>query len=127
MKCRQVLSVCMHSNRCPWNDAEEEWWGRRYLAEFEHTLSEAQVVEDVNAAMAAHGTVKLLYDSQEHYETLTQALSMLREWKDGVPRGGYRGVVTIHSNVSIPGYTFQPIRKLPRVISSGVHPCCLDW
>ncbi|KAK9868373.1 hypothetical protein WJX84_008202 [Apatococcus fuscideae] len=88
------------------NDQDIDWMQQdlsylspdRYLAEFEHTLSEAQVVEDVNAAMAAHGTVKLLYDSQEHYETLTQALSMLREWKDGVPRGGYRGVVTIHSN-----------------------------
>ena len=72
----------------------------RYQAEFEGRLSEAPVASDHTAALAAKGTVKLLYDSQEHYEGITQALSMLREWKDGVPRGGYHGVVTILPNVS---------------------------
>ena len=59
------------------------------------------MVEDANAARMAQGAVKLLYNSQEHYESITEALGMLREWKDGVPRGGYHGVVTIHMNVSL--------------------------
>ena len=29
------------------------------------------------------------YNSQEEYETITGDLGMLREWKDGVPRGAY--------------------------------------
>ena len=60
------------------------------------------MVSDHLTALAAKGMVKLLYDSQEHYEGITQAMSMLREWKDGVPRGGYHGVVTILANVTTP-------------------------
>ena len=42
-----------------------------------------RTVPDVAAAKVAQGPVKLMYDSQEHFEQITGQLKMLREWKDG--------------------------------------------
>ena len=65
----------------------------RYAAEFNVTLAAAPVAATVEAARNASGDVRLLYESQEGYELITARLRMLREWKDGVPRAGYQGVV----------------------------------
>eukprot|EP00873_Tetraselmis_striata_P034777 jgi/Tetstr1/455041/TSEL_041897.t1 len=52
----------------------------------------------VEEAMRTTGDVKVVYDSQETYEAITGKLGMLREWKDGVPRGAYKGVVPVRFN-----------------------------
>ena len=44
-----------------------------------------RTVPDVATAKVALGPVKLMYDSQEHFEQITGQLKMLREWKDGEP------------------------------------------
>lgn len=43
----------------------------RYEAEWNATLSAAPVAKDVEVAKHATGDVRLLYDSQEHYELIT--------------------------------------------------------
>lgn len=41
------------------------------------------------------GDVRIPYRSQGEYEDATGALGMLQEWKDGVPRAAYQGVVSL--------------------------------
>lgn len=44
------------------------------------------------------GTVKLMYDGKYEYENLANELGIMNDWKDGVPRASYHGVVTLHTN-----------------------------
>lgn len=57
------------------------------------TLAAAAVVGSAEEAQGMRGDVKLMYDSQQHYEQLAAGFNMLLEWRDGVPRGAYKGVV----------------------------------
>ena len=43
-------------------------------------------MKDYAAANKARGAVKILYNSQKHYETITGDFKMLREWKVRVLR-----------------------------------------
>ncbi|KAI3434434.1 hypothetical protein D9Q98_002511 [Chlorella vulgaris] len=71
----------------------------RYRQLFEREVAAAQELaglEEVPNAAPGRDYV-LRYSSQQHYESLTGKLRMLREWRDGVPRGAYRGVVAIRN------------------------------
>ncbi len=57
-------------------------------------LAAAPLATSAEEAKAAEGNVRLQYDSQPHYEQLAAPFGMLLEWRDGVPRGAYRGVVS---------------------------------
>ncbi|CAL8465720.1 g5256 [Coccomyxa elongata] len=67
----------------------------RYDEEMRAMLAAAKVVGSVEDVAGLSGDVKLLYDSQPHYEKLAAGFGMLLEWRDAVPRGAYRGVVSI--------------------------------
>uniref|UniRef100_A0A061QS26 Alpha-1,3-mannosyl-glycoprotein 2-beta-N-acetylglucosaminyltransferase n=2 Tax=Tetraselmis sp. GSL018 TaxID=582737 RepID=A0A061QS26_9CHLO len=88
-------------------DRYKEWW--------EELTANAPAM-DVEKAKAASGPVKVLYGSQEEYEGITGKLGMLREWKDGVPRGAYEGVVPIRFNKAhifiMPKPNFRPTARL---------------
>lgn len=66
-----------------------------YETMFNATLAKARLVTSVDEAKRATGDVKLLYSDQKQYERITGLLRMLKEWKDGIPRGAYHMVVTI--------------------------------
>lgn len=51
-----------------------------------HTLVEGQV----------QGDVKLTYGSEAQWRGIARALGILPEWKAGMPRSAFRGVVTLH-------------------------------
>ena len=42
------------------------------------------------------GTVKLLYDGHQEYGKLAHGIGIIDDWKDGVPRASYHGIVTLH-------------------------------
>ena len=53
----------------------------RYDKELAAALGAAKVVRTVDEARQVAGDAVVFYDSQEHYETLTERSGMLREWK----------------------------------------------
>lgn len=55
--------------------------GCRYNQELNATLYKAVKVSTVDEAKNMEGDVNIQYKSQEHYETLTERLGILREWK----------------------------------------------
>lgn len=67
----------------------------RYDEDMEATLAAAKVVGSAEDVAGGLGGVKLQYDSQPHYEKLAAGFGMLLEWRNGVPRGAYKGVVSI--------------------------------
>ncbi|KAL4450561.1 hypothetical protein ABPG77_000917 [Micractinium sp. CCAP 211/92] len=71
----------------------------RYQQLFEAELHAAQELGSVDEAQGAEpGRDYILrFSSQQHYEKITGRLRMLREWRDGVPRGAYRGVVAVRN------------------------------
>lgn len=53
----------------------------RYDLELNASLSKAVKISTVDEAKDMSGDVNIQYSSQEHYETLTERLGILREWK----------------------------------------------
>lgn len=68
----------------------------RYDTELNATLAAARTLQTAAQAKEASGDVKLLYSSERQYKLYARTLRMLPDWKDGVPRGAFRGVVTLH-------------------------------
>ena len=66
----------------------------RFDEELEATLSAAPVADTVAEAQGWSGNVQLYYHTQEHFEALAKALGIMKEWRDGVPRAAYKGVVS---------------------------------
>lgn len=53
----------------------------RYDLELNETLAKAAKASTIDEAKGMSGDVNIQYKSQEHYETLTERLGILREWK----------------------------------------------
>lgn len=86
----------------------------RYDEDMEALLAAAPLAKSAEEAQAVNGNVRLQYDSQPHYEQMAAPFGMLLEWRDGVPRGAYRGVVSrpesshrIQQGSQLPGCLFQ--------------------
>ena len=62
----------------------------RYDEELEATLNAAPVAETQGWV----GDVQLYFHTQGHFEALAKGLGIMKEWRDGVPRAAYRGVVS---------------------------------
>jgi hypothetical protein len=73
----------------------------RYDEDLKALLAAAPLASSAEAAKEVDGDVRLQYDSQEHYEELTSPFGMLLEWRDGIPRGAYQGVVSPLSVVGV--------------------------
>ena len=69
----------------------------RYEAELNATLAAAKPMATVDEAKDVIGDVLLMYDSQDHYESLTGRLGMLREWK-------VRSGSCLHTNDCVGGH-----------------------
>ena len=63
-------------------------------------LKAATVAETAWDAQRKHGDVRLQYQSQKQFEQLADAFGMMAEWRDGVPRAAYHGVVSRFKRVS---------------------------
>jgi alpha-1,3-mannosyl-glycoprotein beta-1,2-N-acetylglucosaminyltransferase len=71
---------------------------RRYDEALRAELAAAPLAASAEEAGNAVGDVRLQYDSQAAYERHAAHFGMLQEWRDGVPRGGYRGTVRARSS-----------------------------
>ena len=87
----------------------------RYDRELRAAREEAPVAETARDAQSRHGNVRLQYQSQGHFERLAAAFGMMSEWRDGVPRAAYHGVVSASS----PLYAS---RECPEIADVVVHP-----
>lgn len=65
-----------------------------YDDELKASLEAAPLVGSAAEAQASGGDVRLQYDSQESFQQLAAAVGIMQEWRDGVPRAAYHGVVT---------------------------------
>ena len=65
----------------------------RYDEELRASLEAAPIANSVSEAKAWQGEVRLQYKSQEEFERLAVAFAIMKEWRDGVPRAAYHGVV----------------------------------
>ena len=70
-------------------------------------LEAAPKAETAWDAQQWHGDVRLQYKSQKHFEQLAVAFGMMAEWRDGVPRAAYHGVVS--SLDRAPPMTIAPV------------------
>lgn len=60
-------------------------------------LASAPTLAADAAWTSAAGPVRVEYASLQQYRLITGRYRMLREWKDGVPRAAYRGVVRVRN------------------------------
>lgn len=60
-------------------------------------LQSAKLLTETNETKSHAGTVKLMYDGKHEYEKLANELGIIDDWKDGVPRASYHGIVTLHT------------------------------
>ena len=100
--------MCIHPSV-----AEDSAWMRRYDRALQATLNAAPVAKTAWEAQRWHGNVRLQYRSQEHFEQLAEAFSMMTEWRDGVPRAAYHGVVSRHAtyfNATLPCAVRVPVQ-----------------
>ena len=73
----------------------------RYDEDLKAALDAAPVVKTAVEAKRWYGNVRLQYHNQGHFEQLAEAFGMMTEWRDGVPRAAYHGVVSAHSTVHV--------------------------
>ena len=66
------------------------------------------------------------YSSLEDFKTKAKRFGIFPEWKDGVPRGAYRGVVTFKMLEGRATVHFTPSRMVPIVESyRRLHPAAV--
>ena len=92
--------------------SEKVDWGNEDLSYLDADAYERAVAEAVDAATPARdpsqitraeitnpkGVFKVLYKDEAEFRRLAAKFHVFPEWKDGVPRGGYRGVVHLKMN-----------------------------
>ncbi|CAL5224039.1 g6661 [Coccomyxa viridis] len=87
----------LNDDLVPWLDIDLSYLQLpRYDRDMEVMLEAAPKAETAWDAQQWHGDVRLQYKSQKHFEQLAVAFGMMAEWRDGVPRAAYHGVVIIH-------------------------------
>ena len=64
-----------------------------YDAHFDRLLADATPVPSVSEARGKPGDVLLYYRSEADFRAIAKHVGIFDEWKDGIPRASYRGVV----------------------------------
>ncbi|KAJ4715832.1 putative alpha-1,3-mannosyl-glycoprotein beta-1,2-N-acetylglucosaminyltransferase [Melia azedarach] len=86
------------------NDVPVDWKSRdlSYLMEdnyakyFSEIVKKATPVDGADAILKARnivGDVRIRYKDQSHFESIAHQFGIFDEWKDGIPRTAYKGVV----------------------------------
>lgn len=68
---------------------------QEYDQEMNDLVASATLV-DAGELHAKQGLKKLVYHSRSEYEKLAGLLGVIGDWKDGVPRASYKGMVKLH-------------------------------
>ncbi|KAK4477280.1 hypothetical protein RD792_016494 [Penstemon davidsonii] len=86
------------------NDVQVDWKSMdlsyleedKYMKHFADLLTKATPVHGIDAVLKAYnidGDVRISYRDQSDFERITSQFGIFQEWKDGVPRTAYKGVV----------------------------------
>ncbi|PNX94997.1 alpha-1,3-mannosyl-glycoprotein 2-beta-N-acetylglucosaminyltransferase-like protein [Trifolium pratense] len=68
----------------------------KYAIHFANNIKKAKPVSGADIVQKAHnidGDVRIKYKDQWDFENIAQQFGIFQEWKDGVPRAAYKGVV----------------------------------
>ncbi|KAI3916172.1 hypothetical protein MKW98_004613, partial [Papaver atlanticum] len=77
-----------------------------YIRYFANLVSNAKPVQGADAVLKAYnidGDVRVHYKDQPDFERIARQFGIFEEWKDGVPRAAYEGVVV---------FRFQTARRI---------------
>ncbi|XP_042420977.1 alpha-1,3-mannosyl-glycoprotein 2-beta-N-acetylglucosaminyltransferase-like isoform X1 [Zingiber officinale] len=86
------------------NDVQVDWKSAnlsflmedKFLSHFAKMVSDATPIWEPEAILKAHtfnSDVKIQYRDQAHFEQIARKFGIFDEWKDGIPRTAYKGVV----------------------------------
>lgn len=86
------------------NDVQVDWKSKdlnylmedEYIKHFAAILKDAKPIYGADAVLKAsniQGDVRVQYKDQPDFERIAQQFGVFQEWKDGVPRTAYKGVV----------------------------------
>ncbi|XP_047939022.1 alpha-1,3-mannosyl-glycoprotein 2-beta-N-acetylglucosaminyltransferase [Salvia hispanica] len=86
------------------NDVQVDWKSMdlsyleedKYVEHFADLVKKATPIQETNAVLKASnikGDVRILYRDQQNFEQIASQFGIFEEWKDGVPRAAYKGVV----------------------------------
>jgi len=98
----------------------------RYAEELDQKVASARLLKSSEAVHLAQGLVKMTYGSRSEYEELATAIGIIGDWKDGVPRASYEGIVKVRLSVMRDeGYSFLGgeclLVPIPVFQSEGSH------
>ena len=89
------------SERIDWDEESLAYLdGKAYEDRVRQSLASATIIDSptqvrlVPPENAAANVYKVIYASERDFNRLAKRFGVFAEWKDGVPRAGYRGVVT---------------------------------
>ena len=89
------------SERIDWDEESLAYLdGKAYEDRVRQSLASATIIDSptqvrlVPPENAAANVYKVIYASERDFNSLAKRFGVFAEWKDGVPRAGYRGVVT---------------------------------
>ncbi|XP_031128060.1 alpha-1,3-mannosyl-glycoprotein 2-beta-N-acetylglucosaminyltransferase isoform X2 [Ipomoea triloba] len=86
------------------NDVQVDWKSMdlnylmedNYLKHFAEIVNKAKPIYGADTVLKANninGDVRIQYRDQRHFEEIARQFGIFEEWKDGVPRAAYKGVV----------------------------------
>ncbi|MCD7464014.1 hypothetical protein HAX54_051912 [Datura stramonium] len=93
------------------NDVQVDWKSMdlsylledNYVKHFADLVKEAKPVHGADAVLKAFnidGDVRIKYRDQLHFEDIARQFGIFEEWKDGVPRAAYKGIVVFRYQTS---------------------------
>ncbi|CAN6251603.1 unnamed protein product [Urochloa humidicola] len=80
-----------------WNSEDLSYLGEdKFLTKFGKEVASATPLHGSDAVLKAHNMaadVRIQYNDQEDFERIARQFGIFEEWKDGIPRTAYKGVV----------------------------------
>ncbi|PWZ45500.1 Alpha-1,3-mannosyl-glycoprotein 2-beta-N-acetylglucosaminyltransferase [Zea mays] len=87
-----------------WNSEDLSYLGEdKFSTKFGKEVASATPLRGSDAVLKAHNMaedVRIQYDDQEGFEQIARQFGIFEEWKDGIPRTAYKGVVVFRYNSS---------------------------
>ncbi|XP_062212836.1 alpha-1,3-mannosyl-glycoprotein 2-beta-N-acetylglucosaminyltransferase-like [Phragmites australis] len=87
-----------------WNTEDLSYLGEdKFLIQFGKEVASATPLHGSDAVLKAHNMgadVRIQYNDQEDFERIARQFGIFDEWKDGIPRTAYKGVVVFRYNSS---------------------------
>nr|CAB3470772.1 unnamed protein product [Digitaria exilis] len=87
-----------------WNSEDLSYLGEdNFVTKFGKEVASATPLHGSDAVLKAHNMaadVRIQYNDQEDFERIAHQFGIFEEWKDGIPRTAYKGVVVFRYNSS---------------------------